>query len=377
MRVALVHEFLTQLGGAERVLGSFHEIFPEAPVFTLVYDRQKTRGLFEGWEIRTSFLQNLPEVPEKYKWYLPLMPRAIESFDFSKFDLVLSDSSAFAKGAITKKPTIHICYCHTPTRYLWQDMDGYMSNLKYPSIVKAAAKIYLKNYLRAWDYRAAQRPGFFIANSKTVQDRIKKNYNRDSEVIYPPVDTVFFSPSPDEGRVAEGREGYYFTASRLESYKKIDLVVETFNELGWPLKVAGGGTETQSLKRKAKSNIEFLGRVSDEGLRNLYRGAEAFIFPAEEDAGIMVLEALSCGTPVVAYGQGGAAEFIRDGENGLLMNEQSVDQLFSIAKRWSMYKFDPAKLRGSVVEFDKEAFKKKILDFIHSKLSSSPDEGRN
>ena len=233
MKVALVHEFLTQLGGAERVLQAFHEMFPEAPIFTLIYDRQKTRGLFANWGIRTSFLQKIytpPFIPPltkggrggvSYKWLMPLMPRAIEIFDFAGYDLVLSDSSAFAKGAMTKKPTVHICYCHTPTRYLWQDMENYVSSIKYHGLIKAAAKFYLKNHLKKWDYEAAQRPDFFIANSRTVQGRIKKYYNRDSEVIYPPVDTEFFRPLPSSlSRPGEGRgevepRQYYLTASLI------------------------------------------------------------------------------------------------------------------------------------------------------------------
>ncbi len=357
-KIALVHEFLTQLGGAERVLQALHEIFPAASVYTLVHDKAKTQGVFANWDVRPSFLQQLPGGVKSYKWYLFLMPKAIESFDFSGFDLVLSDSSAFAKGVITKKPTIHICYTHTPTRYLWQDLNSYVAQARIPAILKPIIKSYLKHYLRSWDYDAAQKPDFLIANSQTVGERVKQYYDRESEVIYPPVDTEFFKP-------VANKQNYFFTASRLEPYKKIELAIEAFNQLKLPLKVAGDGTELKKLKIKyQKSNIEFLGRVTDEELRNLYAGAKAFIFPAYEDAGIMVLEALACGTPVIGFQRGGTAEFIRDGENGVLFAEQTVDSLLTAVKKISTMKFDPFKLRESALPFDKERFKEKILAFI-------------
>ncbi|MDP3741628.1 MAG: glycosyltransferase [bacterium] len=378
MRVALVHEFLTQMGGAERVLAAFHEIFPEAPIYTLVYDPLKTNGFFDSWDIRTSQLQKLPGLPENYKWYLPLMPKAIESINFEKYDLILSDASAFAKGVITKKPTLHICYCHTSTRYLWQDMDGYVSSIPRSSIVKFAVKAYLKHFLKSWDYKAAQRPDFFVANSRTVHDRIKEHYHRDSEVIYPPVDTGLFTSSPpaplpvgEGGRRPGEGEDYFFTASRLEPYKKIDLVIEAFNQLDLRLKVAGTGSQFLNLKSQIKNpRIELLGRVSDEQLRNLYSNARAFIFPSLEDAGLMVPEALACGTPVLAYGQGGSAEYIKHGGNGVLFQDQTVQSLLSAVKKLPDYKFDPLKLRQSVRHLDREIFKKKIIKFIEEKINA-------
>ena len=363
-RVALVHEFLTQLGGAERVLENLIEIFPDAPIFTLVHDRKKTKEKFAGLDIRTSFVQKLPGGVKKYKWYLPLLPKAIESFDLRAYDLVISDSSAFAKGIKTKKPTLHICYCHTPTRYLWESMGEYVKSLAYPGIIKKVAKLYLRHYLKNWDYHAAQRPDYFVANSHTVEKRIKKYYNRESSVIYPPVDTEFF-------RVTAEKKGYYFTASRLEPYKKIDLVVGAFNKLGFPLKVAGSGTDFDALKNDSQKNIEFLGAVSDNELRNLYSGAEAFIFPAFEDSGIMVLEALSCGTPVIGFAQGGTAEFVRDGENGILFTTQSAEAIIDAIGRLHDYKFESDKLRDSVLQFSQVNFRKNITSFIKTKTGIS------
>ncbi len=371
MRVALVHEFLTQLGGAERVLEAFHELFPEAPVYTLVYDETKTQGVFAMWDIRPSFLQRLPGGVKNYRWLLPLMPRAVESFDFSGYDLVVSDSSAFAKGIIVEKPTIHICYIHTPTRYLWQDLDSYVAQASISVILKPMVKSYLKHYLRSWDYDAAQKPDSLIANSQTVRERIKQYYDRESELIYPPVDTNFFRPvprtPPSPSLIKEGeRRGssYYFTASRLEPYKKIDLVIEAFNQLGLPLKVAGEGTQSQNLKHQAQKNIEFLSRVTDEDLRKLYSEAKAFVFPALEDAGIMVLEALACGTPVIGFAKGGTAEFITDGKDGVLFGEQSVEAIVRAVKNFEKLSFDRQSPREHALRFDKEVFKNKIVDFI-------------
>ena len=364
MRVALVHEFLTQVGGAERVLQTFHKLFPAAPVYTLVYDEVKTGGVFEGFDIRTSFLQKIPGVARHPKWSLPLMPRAIESFDFSGYDLVLSDSSAFAKGVITKKPTVHICYCHTPTRYLWESMDEYVTSLPYPWFIKRMVRPYLKYHLRGWDYAAAQRPDFLIANSQTVQGRIKKYYDREAQVIYPPVDTSFFHPGAE-------KKDYFFTASRLEPYKKIDLVIAAFAELGLPLKVAGEGTQLEKFKVENSKfkNIKFFGRVSDEELRELYSGARAFVFPAYEDAGIMVLEALSCDTPVIGLSKGGTAEFIRDGENGTLFAEQTVEAIIEAVRRFMNLTSDAKNLRNQVLAFDKNRFREKVINFIDDKMS--------
>ncbi|OGE84206.1 MAG: hypothetical protein A2846_02505 [Candidatus Doudnabacteria bacterium RIFCSPHIGHO2_01_FULL_49_9] len=361
MRVALVHEFLTQLGGAEKLLEVFHEMFPEAPVYTLFYDRQRTGGRFEGWDIRPSFLQNIPGALAHYKWFLPLMPRAIERFDLTGFDLVLSDSSAFAMGAKKSPNSTHICYCHTPTRYIWENHEEYIANLPYPKIVKMLAHIYIKNHQASWDLATSKRPDFFIANSKTVQDRIKKYYGRNSTVIYPPVDTDFFT-------IGTGvKQEYFLTGSRLEPYKKIELVVEAFNELGLPLKVVGTGTEAESLKRKAKNNIEFFGRVSDAELRALYQGARAFVFPALEDAGLMTLEALACGTPVIGLARGGTPEFVTDGKNGVLFENQTSEEIIAAVKRFESMSFDADKLRESALPFDKAKFKAHILEFIRTR----------
>ncbi|MGE5297664.1 MAG: glycosyltransferase [Acidobacteriaceae bacterium] len=358
MKIALVHEYLTQLGGAERVLENFLEIWPDATLYLLVYDKNKTEGRFEKVRKVTSFLDKFPFVKNHHKLFLALMPAAIESFRFDDFDLVLSDSSSFAKGVITKKP--HICYCHTPTRFVWTESENYMDKQPYPEILKACGRLALK-YIKKWDLRASQRPDFFIANSKNVQDRIKKFYGRGSEVIYPPVDTDFFSPT------GGGRQDYYLVASRLEPYKKVDLVIEAFNDLKLPLKVAGIGTQLGSLKKIARGNIEFLGRVSDKELKKLYSEAKAFVFPAEEDAGIMMLEAQSCGTPVVAFRKGGALELVKENVTGIYFNEQTSAAIKQAITEFKPEIFDPSAIRQFALQFDKKEFQKNIRRFVEEK----------
>ena len=348
------------------MLRSLHELFPQAPTFTLVHDPLKTEGVFSKWDVRTSFLQKIPGAIRGYKYFLPLMTKAIESFNFGDYDLVISDSSAFAKGVITRKPTVHISYCHTPTRYLWQETDDYVANINYSSAVKWLARHYLPR-LKKWDYRAARRPDYFIANSQTVRERIKNYYDRDSEVIYPPVDTGFFTPTSHQ----PPPKSYYLTGSRLVQYKRIDLVIEAFNRLDTPLIVAGDGPELENLKRKVRNpKIEFLGDVSDEELRELYQEAKAFIFPAHEDAGIMVLESLACGTPVIGLKAGGTGEFVKDGVHGVLFLRPKTEDIIEAINRFQPTNFDPQILKARALEFDKAKFKEKIKDFVSKVLAN-------
>lgn len=362
MRVALVHEFLTQRGGAERILQEFHLLFPDAPVYTLLYDETRTGEAFSGWDIRPSFLQRLPWVKKKYKWSLPLMREAIESFDLSGYDLVLSDSSAFAKGVITKPPTKHVCYCHTPTRYLWEGTDEYVDKLPYGSVIKALAKFYLQRFLKKWDFQASKRPDFLIANSQTVKARIKKYYQRDSAVIYPPVDCERFIPD-------HPKEDYFFAISRLEPYKKMSLVIEAFNKLGLSLKIAGIGTELTKLKNMAGKNVEFLGYVPDAELPQFYGKARALVFPALEDAGIVVLESLACGTPVIGFAQGGTAEFVQDGLTGILFKNQTSEDIVESLARFEHARFSPQILRSSAERHDRKNFQKQIESFLKTNIS--------
>ena len=362
MKVALVHEFLNQLGGGERVLQNFLEIWPDAVVHVLIHDDSKTAGLFAAYKKKLSFLQSLPFTRNHHRLLLPLMPLAIQSFQFNDFDLILSDSSSFAKGVKTQGK-LHICYCHTPTRFLWSEREDYLSSQPYPGFIKWFARPVLK-FLKKWDYKAAQRPHFFIANSDNVKSRIKKYYYRDSVVIWPPVDTDVFHP---EGK----KENYFFVASRLEPYKKIELVIQAFNELGLPLKVAGSGTASGKLRRMARSNIEFLGRVSDEELRRRYSEAQAFIFPAEEDAGIMILEAQACGTPVIAFRAGGALEVIKEGLTGEFFDRQEAEAIKKVVVKFDGSKYNSQVIKGHAEQFDKKIFQSKIKQFVEQKFKES------
>jgi glycosyltransferase involved in cell wall biosynthesis len=361
MKIALIHEFLNQLGGAERVLQNFLEIWPNAKLHTLIYDEQKTHGIFSAYAKKLSFINDLPLARGHHRWLLPLMPFGIENFKFDEFDVVISDSSSFAKG-VNSKDRLHICYCHTPTRFLWTEFDSYLDAQKIPYIIKVLAKPVLR-LIKKWDYRAGQKPHFFIANSVNVQNRIKKYYNRDSIVIPPPVDTQVFHP---EGN----KENYFFVASRLEPYKKIELVIQAFNELGLPLKVAGSGTTSGKLRSMARSNIEFLGRITDEELRRRYSEARAFIFPAEEDAGIMVLEAQACGTPVIAYKAGGVLETVKEGVTGQFFTHQSVEAVKQAIKNFDSSKYDRVKIRENALKYDKQVFQQKIRDFVKEKYEN-------
>ncbi|MDP4000966.1 MAG: glycosyltransferase [bacterium] len=358
MKIALVHEFLNQLGGAERVLQNFLEIWPDATLHSLIYDQQKTKGIFDAYHRRMSFIDKLPLAHSHHRWLLPFMPWSVERFKFQDFDVVISDSSSFSKGVNTKGK-LHICYCHTPTRFLWTEYASYLEVQKVPRLVKLIAHPVLR-MVRNWDYRAAQKPDFFIANSINVQNRIKKFYNRDSVVIPPPVDTAMFYPQGE-------KQDYFFSASRLEPYKKIDLVVRAFNDSGLKLKVAGTGTMLEDLKKFAKPNIEFLGKISDDELRHNYSESRAFIFPAEEDAGIMVLEAQACGTPVIAYRAGGALETVKEGVTGEFFDQQTSDSLKQVIGKFNTAKYNSDQIRENALKYDKKIFQKKIVDFVESK----------
>lgn len=356
MRVALVHDYLNQYGGAERVLEAFCEIWPDAPIFTLIYDARRTGGAFGGRKIKTSFLQKVPFVKSHHRPFLMLMPLAVEQFDLSKYDLVISDSASFAKGAITRPRALHVCYCHTPTRYVWDDSHRYIEEFNYPSFVKKLIPPFL-NYLRLWDEAAGSRPDQYITNSNFVASRIKKYYQQDALVVHPPVKTSSFY-------ISEPRD-YYLIVARFLPYKKIDLAIRAFNILGWPLKIIGDGPERRRLKAMANSNIEFLGLVSDDSLRDYYASSRAFVFPQEEDFGISAVEAMAAGRPVVAYRAGGALEIIKENITGVFFDEQTVESLVEALKRFRPENFNSSAIRAHALQFDKEIFKNKIKEVIN------------
>lgn len=368
MKIALVHDYLNQYGGAEKVLEVFTEIFPDAPIYTLFYDKKIVDEFFPGKKIRASFLQKLPFIKKHHRIFPPLMPVAVERFDLSGYDLVISDSAAFGKGVITNPKTLHICYCHTPTRYAWDDSHKYVKEFSMPKLAKIFVPFFM-NYLRLWDKEAAHRVDRFICNSKFVEQRIKKYYKRDAEVIHPPIDTEFFKPSDHaKSPLATNEASYYLMVGRLLPYKRFDIAIEAFNKLELPLKIIGNGPEMKKLKKMANWNIEFLGELPGKELREYYQNCQALIFPQEEDFGIVALEAMSCGKPIIAYRGGGALESVLEGKTGVFFNEQSMESLVEAIKGFCLLlnesKFDSVFIRNHTVKFDKEIFKKKIKDFV-------------
>jgi glycosyltransferase involved in cell wall biosynthesis len=365
MKVALIHDHLAQDGGAEKVLKVLAEMFPDAPIYTLLYEPNNVAKNFAGRHIETSVIQKLPGGIRHYKWYLYFMPLAVEFFDLRNYDLVISDASAFSKGVITAPHTTHICYCHTPTRYLWSDAHEYLNELPYNKWLKKIISLVLGR-LRLWDYCAAQRVEYFIANSQTVAGRIKKYYRRESEVIFPPVETNRFTLS-DLSQQPEA-DRYFLAGCRLAPYKRIDLVVAAFKQLGdnYKLKIFGDGIDSPRLKKLAAgcSNIEFLGQVSEEDKARLFSGAQAFINPQEEDFGITVVESMAAGRPVIAYKRGGATETIVAGKTGLFFTEETAASLTAVIKNFRASDFYPLAIRQHAEQFSVENFKRRINDFI-------------
>lgn len=357
MKVALVHDHLNQIGGAEKVLLVLREIFPEAPIFTLVYDEKGTQELFKDADIRTSFLQKISHGQRQIRKFLPLIPLAFEQFDFSDFDLVLSLSSAFAKGVLVKPHTLHFCYCHTPSRYLWHDHLYYVDHWEKNWFIGGLSKL-MRSWLRIWDRVASQRPDYFIANSQTVVQRVKKYYNREAVVIYPPTEI-------DQFKISDKIENYFLIISRLRPYKRADLAIKTFNKLKLPLKVVGIGEE--DLKKTANSNIEFLESVSEQKKIELLSKCQALIHPQEEDFGLTVIEAMASGRPVIAYKKGGALETVIEGKTGQFFEEQTWEALADAVIRFKSEKFNPQEIRNHSQKFSKENFVKKIKKFIEEK----------
>jgi len=358
MKLALVHDYLIQDGGAERVLQVFHEIWPQAPVFALLHDKEKFGAQLRGLDVRTSFLQKIPFSLKRYKWLMPLMPVATERYDLSEFDVVITSTSAFAKGIITRPDTLHICYCHTPTRYLWSDTHSYIKELGLPGPVRAIMPLMLTN-IRIWDRLAADRVDRFVANSAAVRHRISKYYQRDSEVIHPPVETGRYG-------ISEKIDDYYIAGGRMVAYKRFDVVVRAFNKLGIPLKIFGEGPELQSLRNEAKKNIEFVGRISERDKAELYSRAIAYLHPQEEDFGITAVEAMSAGRPVIAYAKGGALETVVDGVTGTFIEEQSWEELANCIIRFAPENYDPMRIRAHARQFDVEEFKRKMSAFVRA-----------
>jgi glycosyltransferase involved in cell wall biosynthesis len=357
LKVALVHDYLNQYGGAERVLEELHALFPSAPVYTSMYWPEKMSPTIRGLDVRTSFMQRLPLVTRNHQPFLLLYPLAFESFDLSGYDVVISNSSAFSKGVVTPPGTLHICYCLTPMRWVWnyhayveRERLGIAARLVLPAAI---------SQLRSWDVASAQNVDRFLAISRTVAGRIRKYYRRDATVIYPPVNCDAFQLPP--ARV----EDYYLVVSRLIPYKRIDLAVDAFTRLGMRLKIVGsGGRDLPALRARASRNVEFVGRVSDAELKQLYAGSRGLVFPGEEDFGIAPLEANASGRPVIAFAAGGALDTVLDGRTGVLFERQEVDCLVAAVRRAEQIAWEPDKLRAHARQFDRQVFREQLRQFV-------------
>lgn len=361
MKVALVYDRINKWGGAERVLLALHTLFPNAPIFTSVYSPEKAPWANE-LKVQPSFLQKYPHVIDNHELYPFLMPIAFERFNFAGYDLVISLTSEAAKGIVTKPNTVHICYCLTPTRYLWSGHEEYFKN---PALRFFSRPVV--SYLRKWDKAAAKRPDTFVAISKEVQKRITKFYGRESAVIYPPVELKGIVHKEKSLVSNKKAKPYFLIVSRLSKftrYKRIDLAIKACNELKLPLKIIGDGSWKKDLQKMAGPTIQFLGNVDDVTLQEYYRNCTALIFPAVEDFGLTVVEAQAFGKPVIAFRGGGALETIKEGKTGLFFDKQTKDSLVQALQLFMKLSFDPSESKKNAMRFSQSAFKASFLKLV-------------
>lgn len=370
MKIAIVHDWLVTYAGSERVLEQILLLYPEADLFSLIdFLPNDQRGFIQTKSIKTSFIQNLPFAKNKYRQYLPLMPLAVEQFDLSEYDLVISSSHAVAKGVLTGPDQLHLCYCHSPIRYAWDLQHQYLKESRLDKGLKGWVAKWILHKIRLWDYRTAHGVDGFIANSKFIAKRIDKIYRRDSTIIYPPVDVANFT-------LCEAKEDFYLAASRMVPYKKIDLIVETFSQMpDKKLIVIGDGPDFKKVRSKAGSNVTLLGYQPFPILKNHLQKARAFIFAAEEDFGISPVEAQACGTPVIAYGKGGALETIRGMSDskptGVFFERQSVE---SLSNALSIFEnnntcFVPQTCRENSLRFSSERFREEMQGYVTEQVA--------
>ena len=358
-KIAIVHDWLPLYGGAERVLEQILLVFPQADIFSMIDAiPPEQRGFLQNKPVTTSFVQRLPGAKTRYRSYFPIMPLAVEQFDLSPYNLVISSSYSFAKGVLTGPDQRHLCYCHSPIRYAWDMQHQYLQQSGLTKGLKSFIVRFLLHYVRLWDYRTAAGVDAFAANSAYIARRIMKVYRREAEVIFPPVAIESFP-------LEEKKEDFYLTASRMVPYKKIDLIAEAFS--GMPEKkliIIGDGPEMDKVRAKAGSNVELLGYRDNEILRSHLQRAKAFVFVAEEDFGIVPVEAQACGTPVIAFGRGGVAETVIPGKTGILFYEQSAESLAGAVRLFETGTFSPAEIRQQAEKFSAEVFRQRFADFV-------------
>lgn len=369
-KVALVHDFLVAYGGAERVLQALAEMFPEAPIYTLLVNPLLVEGRFKDRDIRTSWLSKLPKfLKKRYRFFLPFFPVAVESFDLRDFDLVISSSGAWSKGIVTRLNTKHIAYLHSPMRYAWDYHEEYLSELGGSPAGGGKLHIFtrmLMSYLRVWDRQAAERPDAILSNSQFTQIRVKKYYRRESTVVYPGALALFEKTRRLLSHETKPVREHFLIVSRLTRSKKVERAIEAFNKLGFPLVIVGDGPERARLQSQAEKNIRFVGFQSDEELARLYISARAIIFPSEEDFGMVAAEALSFGTPVIAYEYGGIREILYPGKTGELFHAQTPEIIAEGVRRFLQHEgqYDEAAMKESVAHLTKENFQSGIRKFL-------------
>jgi glycosyltransferase involved in cell wall biosynthesis len=361
MKVAIVHDYLNQRGGAERVLECFIDLFPNAPIYTIISDLSIMPDKIRNADVRHSFIQSIPFSKKHYKKLIKWFPLAVEQFDLREYDVVLSSSSAFAKGVITNPNQLHICYCYTPMRYVWDLYHQYINEDVTNPIFKFLLPQVL-HHIRIWDQVSAQRVDHYIADSNSIANRINKYYRREASVIYPPVNLDRFS-------IPQESEDFFLIVSRLIPYKRVDLAIQACNDLKLPLVIIGDGYDRSRLEAMAGPTVRMLGYQDDTTTTEYYRRCRAFILPGEEDFGITPLEAQACGKPVIAYGKGGALETVVDGSTGLFFNGSSVDSLKDALSRFNPNSFDPHRCRQQAMKFSEEGFKTQILSEINLHLN--------
>jgi glycosyltransferase involved in cell wall biosynthesis len=357
LKIAIVHDYLNQAGGAERVVEVFHRMYPEAPIYTTIIDRSKLYDGLKDADIRITWMQRLPGILKHFKKYFMLYPLAIRSMDLREFDLIISSSSAYAKGIKKGSNAVHVCYCYTPMRFVW-DYENYLKRENLGPVVKRLLPVFIK-LLKKWDIESNKDVDYFIAISNEIKQRIEKFYHRDAQIIFPPVNVANYY-------ISDIDEDYYLIVSRLAPYKRIDLAIEAFNKSGKKLVVIGSGPAKQQLQKKANNNITFMGRLTDEEVAKYMSRCRAFIFPGKEDFGLTPLEANASGRPVVAFKGGGTLDTVKDGVTGVYFEGENPDEIVKAVERLESLSFDKNTLRKHAEKFNDDKFIYEISKFISS-----------